>query len=115
MNALVEGFLLRCPKCHQPGLGKGLDIHTHCPHCGLEVQPGEGDWTGAIVMAYCFLSVIVGALVTVAAIYLKWSFTVHMFVWIPFSILFLFGTYRNWKGVWIGLLWIINWSKSSGY
>jgi uncharacterized protein (DUF983 family) len=100
--------MLRCPKCQQPGLAKGLDIEEHCPHCGHTMQPDEGDFTGAIVMAYCFLSVILGVLVTLAAIYLDWSLTVHLLVWIPFSIAFLLGTYRNWKGVWVGLLYVVN-------
>lgn len=113
LKPLWNGFLLRCPKCQTPGIGQGLDLKTNCPHCGIKFQPDEGDWTGAIVMAYCFLAVILGALVTLAAIFLDLSMTVHLLIWIPFSILFLLGTYRNWKGVWVGLLWVINWSQSS--
>jgi uncharacterized protein (DUF983 family) len=112
LQPIWDGFLLRCPKCRKPSIGKGLDIKTHCDHCGHVMQAQEGDWVGAIMMAYCFLAVILGVLVTLAAIYLDLSFTVHLLIWIPFSIAFLLGTYRNWKGVWVGLLWSINQHES---
>lgn len=113
LQPLWDGFLLRCPKCRRPSIGKGLDIKSHCDHCGHNMQPGEGDFVGAIMIAYSFLAVILGVLVTTAVILFDLSPYVHLAIWMPFSVAFLLLTYRNWKGVWVGLLWIFNKGEES--
>lgn len=114
LQYIWDGFMLRCPKCRKPSIGKGFDIKTHCDHCGHNMQPGEGDFVGAIMVAYSFLAVILGILVTTAVILWDLSPYVHLAIWMPFSIAFIFLTYRNWKGLWVGLLWWINRNESSG-
>jgi uncharacterized protein (DUF983 family) len=39
----------RCPSCDQPGIFKSyFHMERYCPHCGMQYEREEGDWTGAV-------------------------------------------------------------------
>jgi uncharacterized protein (DUF983 family) len=111
LRACWDGLRLRCPHCHKGHIGKGLDIRTDCPVCGLRFQPDEGDWVGAIMVAYCVLAVVLTVLILTVAFTTDLTLRQHLYIWLPFSLAWLLGLYRNMKGIWIGILYVSRWSK----
>lgn len=75
-----------CPDCGQPTLFDGVTrFADRCPSCGLDFSRfNVGDGPAA------FLTLIIGALVIVLAIWLDIAveppFWVHALIWIPFTV-----------------------------
>jgi uncharacterized protein (DUF983 family) len=110
MNAILEaawlGTRLICPACRKGRIYEGMfTMNRECPHCGLTFEPGEGDFLGAMVLSYCATAVIV--LIGIAGIEFVTSLsaTMHLYIWCAFTALFIPTTYRNFKGMYAGILY----------
>jgi uncharacterized protein (DUF983 family) len=107
-RALWLGATCRCPKCGQgPLFETFLQVRKTCSHCGVTFQPYAGDSLG--VYAVCYgLSVVPGILAAIlAGVYFQVG---------PYGVLatfsgvaggILFGLYRNMKGLWIALVYLM--------
>lgn len=99
------GFRLICPACGQGRIFKDLShLNKECPNCGVLFEPNAGDFLGAMVVAYSVTAVLVAAGVYILEQLVDIDAMVHVVVWSIFTLLFLLFTYRNWKGMWIGIL-----------
>ncbi len=92
---LVEGSLRGlCPRCGEPTLFDGwVQFAARCRSCGLEFSRfNVGDGPAA------FLTLIVGGLVVMLAIWLELSvgppFWVHVLLWLPLTIGLVLGGLR---------------------
>ena len=107
-KALWRGMTLRCPKCGQGSLFETFfHVRKTCPNCNVKYQPYAGDSLG--VYAVCYgLSVVPGIVVAaLVGIYLKAG---PYAVLATFSLVsggILFGLYRNMKGLWIALVYLM--------
>jgi uncharacterized protein (DUF983 family) len=64
---LGRGLRGHCPRCGAGGLfRRWFRMQPTCPRCGLVFAPGEGSWTGAIVVNFA----LTGALFAVVLIVL---------------------------------------------
>lgn len=106
LAAMWDGFCLRCPSCRKGAIYKSLlEIHPACPDCGAPFErDNEGDFLGAMVVAYS-LTVVFGGILTI----LLWVFTAlpagtQMIIVGAASLTFLLVFYRNLKGVWVAVL-----------
>ena len=87
-----------CPRCGAPGLFAGvISFASSCRTCGLDYgQFNVGDGPAA------FLIMIVGAIVTIAAITVELKFSppfwVHILLWIPITAALVVGLLRIAKG-----------------
>lgn len=83
--AAQAALLGLCPRCGAKTLfGRGASFASRCAACGLDYSAfNVGDGPAA------FLTMIVGALVVVLALWLEFSFHppvwVHALLWIPFT------------------------------
>lgn len=90
-HAAVRGL---CPRCSAPGLFSGLvRFAPKCSSCGLDfAQFNVGDGPAA------FLIMIVGALVTIGAVWLQLAveppFWVHILLWVPVTATLVVGLLR---------------------
>ena len=88
-----------CPRCSAPGLFTGvISFAPACRNCALDyTQFNVGDGPAA------FLIMIVGAIVTIAAITVELKFGppfwVHILLWIPVTAALVVGLLRIAKGV----------------
>ena len=88
-----------CPRCSAPGLFTGvISFAPACRNCALDyTQFNVGDGPAA------FLIMIVGAIVTIAAIIVELKFGppfwVHILLWIPVTAALVVGLLRIAKGV----------------
>lgn len=95
-HAALRGL---CPRCGAAGLFDGIiGFAPRCANCGLDyAQFNVGDGPAA------FLIMIVGAIVTIAAIIVELSFSppfwVHILLWIPITALLVVGLLRIAKAV----------------
>ena len=95
VQAALKGL---CPRCAAPGLFAGVIIFAPaCRNCALDYsQFNVGDGPAA------FLIMIVGAIVTIAAITVELKFGppfwVHILLWIPVTAALVVGLLRIAKG-----------------
>lgn len=107
-RALWDGLRLRCPRCGQGRIYRTRwEMHPHCPHCSLGFERGEGDFLGAITIAYAVTSVLIAIGVFLLAALTELSAGVQVAIWSVFGALFLLLFYRNMKGIWIGILYLM--------
>lgn len=93
------GFKGLCPRCGAKGLFDGpIRFAPRCPRCGLDYQAfNVGDGPAA------FLTLIIGALVSAAAIVLELTvgppWWLHVLLWVPITIGLVVGSLRVAKGM----------------
>jgi len=115
MQAAWYGLLLRCPRCRTGRMGSGLlGLKPACPHCGAPFEPEEGDFLGAMVVAYAVTALIIVVGVALVAVFTDWSGEVQLALWSVFGTLFLVTTYRNMKGAWVGILYAMTGLRTGG-
>lgn len=114
-RAAWDGLRLRCPACRSGSMARGaLDLQHRCPICGAEFEPEEGDFIGAMLVAYSVTAVLV-----VIGIYLVSTLTSlsprsQLLLWCIAGAGFLVGTYRNMKGAWVGILYAMTGLRRDG-
>jgi uncharacterized protein (DUF983 family) len=105
LKAMWIGMRLRCPSCRQGRIYRNWrDMNEECPVCGVVFQPDEGDFVGAMVIAYSITAVLICIGAALLAIFTDLDVATQIIVWAIFSCLFLPLTYRNMKGIWIGIV-----------
>lgn len=115
LAAAWNGLLLRCPSCRQGRMGKpGLGLKSACPHCEVVFEPEEGDFLGAMVMAYAVTSVLIVIGVYLVAVFTNLTAKQQLALWSAAGTLFLILTYRNMKGAWIGILYAMTGLRRGG-
>lgn len=108
LRAAWIGMRLTCPACGQGRIYRSLKVMNHeCPTCGVIFEREEGDFLGAMVIAYSVTSVLVAAGVFLMLLLTEMSATQHVLFWTVTATLFLLTTYRNMKGIWIGILHVM--------
>lgn len=108
LQAAWAGMRLHCPACGQGRVYRGLTtMNETCSHCGVAFEREEGDWVGAIVVAYSITSVLVAAGISLTVALTSLPPEVHVTLWSGFTVVFLLLTYRNMKGIWLGILHVM--------
>jgi uncharacterized protein (DUF983 family) len=108
IRKLWLGACTICPRCEKGSMFESFfKIRKRCPECNCKLQPYSGDDLGVIAVGY-FLTLIPGLI----GLLLAWSYT----SWTPYQLLFFFfflitviliGLYRNMKGIWVALVFIL--------
>lgn len=103
-----DGMLLVCPACRKGRIYRSFTkMNDTCAHCGAVFEPDEGDFVGAMVVAYSITAVLVAIGVGITTALLNLTFVQHVVIWSVFATVFILLTYRNQKGIWIGILHIM--------
>lgn len=108
LKTLCLGALCRCPKCAKGSLFETFFyIRKTCPNCGVTFQPYAGDSLG--VLAICYVLAVVPGIVLAVLVgyYLKWSPYAVLATFVSVSGGVLFGCYRNMKGLWVALVYLM--------
>jgi uncharacterized protein (DUF983 family) len=106
ITALRRGWRGCCPRCNQGGLfARYLKMRSHCPACGLSLEPFRADDAPAY-----FTIVIVGHIVVPLVLaFEKYaeqpSLWFHARLWLPLSIGLALLLLPRIKGAVIALLW----------
>lgn len=99
------GLRLRCPSCGQGRIFAGLTkMNPRCSVCGVIFEREEGDFLGAMVIAYSVTAVVVAAGVYAVEVWTDLDAYTHLFLWSLVAALFLLFGYRHMKGLWVGIL-----------
>lgn len=100
-----RGMLNRCPACRRGRIFRNLfTMHASCPNCGVVFEREEGDFVGAMVVAYSITAVLVAVGVMIVEMVVHLDVMLHVLLWGGFTVAFLLLTYRNMKGIWLGIL-----------
>lgn len=99
------GLRLKCPACGNGRIYRSLTVmNPACPACGVVFEREEGDFVGAVVVAYSVTAVVVAAGVYAVEVLADLDPMLHVLLWSLVAALFLIFTYRNMKGIWLGIL-----------
>ncbi|HYF95006.1 MAG TPA: DUF983 domain-containing protein [Symbiobacteriaceae bacterium] len=99
------GMQLKCPACKTGRIYCGLTrMNEACPSCGVVFEREEGDFLGAVVVAYSITAVLVAGGVYAVEVLTDLDATAHVLLWSLVGAGFLITTYRNMKGIWLGIL-----------
>lgn len=108
IQPLWDGVCLRCPNCRKGEMFRTwFETHPRCPGCSVPFQPYEGDFLGTMAVTY---GITVGlALLLFAALYKFTDLTLyqHLLVYSAFCLVWYFALYRQMKGIWVGILYVM--------
>jgi uncharacterized protein (DUF983 family) len=106
LSAAWDGVRLTCPACRNGPIFRNMtDRHETCPNCGISFEPNEGDFLGAMTVAYAVTAVLVVFGILTLELLTDLTAYQHLIIWGIFSVAFLILCYRNLKGLWIGILY----------
>jgi len=104
--AIWDGIRLRCPACSKgPIWAAKSRMNPACPECGAAFErTSEGDFVGAIVTAYAFISGFAILFLLLLNQYTQMDIMVQIALSGGLSLGLLLVFYRNMRGVWVALL-----------
>jgi uncharacterized protein (DUF983 family) len=102
------GMTLKCPACKTGRVYRSLTEMNHaCPNCGVVFEREEGDFLGAMVVAYSVTAVLLGVGIYVVEVLTDLAPMLHVLLWSLVATAFILLTYRNMKGIWLGILHVM--------
>lgn len=107
LRALLDGLLLRCPRCHRGHMfERGFTMHRSCPVCGLQFERAVGEVTGGMGIN----TVVTLTVITVCSFVFGLTTSVPLLPLLlglgAFAVLFPIAFYRSSRGMWAGFLYI---------
>ena len=102
-NALLRGFLCKCPNCGEGKLFKGFVKSVEaCEACGQEIHHHRADdlppYLTIFVVGHIIVALFMGAEAAV-----ELSLWAHLAIWVPVTILLSLALMQPFKGATIGL------------
>jgi uncharacterized protein (DUF983 family) len=99
-----NGLCLRCPRCGQEKLFRGLfRMKEDCGTCGLHYEREAGYFVGAIYVNYAATTVVSLA----GFFFLDWALSLNMYqqiaLWMFFSTVFPLWFFRYSRSLWLAL------------
>lgn len=80
-------------------------MHLECPECKTPFERfGEGDYLGAITVAYAVTSVFVAAMVFLLNLLTELTLEAQLWLAGAIGVAFLVLFYRNLRGLWVAVL-----------
>lgn len=114
MNAMLRGFLGRCPHCGEGKLfASFVKTVDRCAHCGEEMQHHRADDLPAYLVVVIVGHIVVGAFMSVEATSTLSTWQ-HLAIWIPLTIGSALALLRPIKGAVVGLQWALYMHGFSG-
>lgn len=114
MNAMLRGFLGRCPHCGEGKLfASFVKTVDRCGHCGEEMHHHRADDLPAYLVVVIVGHIVVGAFMSVEATSTLSTWQ-HLAIWIPLTIGSALALLRPIKGAVVGLQWALYMHGFSG-
>lgn len=114
MNAMLRGFLGRCPHCGEGKLfASFVKTVDRCGHCGEEMHHHRADDLPAYLVVVIVGHIVVGAFMSVEATSTLSTWQ-HLAIWIPLTIGSALVLLRPIKGAVVGLQWALYMHGFSG-
>ena len=114
MNAMLRGFLGRCPHCGEGKLfASFVKTVDRCAHCGEEMHHHRADDLPAYLVVVIVGHIVVGAFMSVEATSTLSTWQ-HLAIWIPLTIGSALALLRPIKGAVVGLQWALYMHGFSG-
>jgi uncharacterized protein (DUF983 family) len=107
IKSILMGLSLRCPSCDKGKLFKSyFKMNQHCPNCGVQLEPEQGAYVGAM-----YLNILVTeAIFVVVYIVLNYGYDLSVLpelaILVPLNGLFPILFYPRSKGLWAGVLYL---------
>ncbi len=108
IKKLILGWRTQCPRCEKGAMFEGFfTIRKRCPVCNIKLQPHSGDELGVIAVGY-FMTLIPALLgLCLAYAYTDWTPYQLLFFFFFLTTVILVGLYRNMKGLWVALVFLM--------
>jgi uncharacterized protein (DUF983 family) len=106
-TALGRGWRGRCPRCGEGGLfGSFLKMRSHCPACGLDLEPFRADDAPAYFTILAVGHIIVPLVLILERYGQQPPLWFHALLWLPLSVVLALLLLPRVKGAVIALLWV---------
>lgn len=106
LGILLDGLLLRCPRCPWGRMFSGFKMHRTCPVCALEFERASGEATGGMginVSATCVVETLAGVALMAAP---DVPVPVAVLALVLVGTLFPMAFYRSSRGLWASFLFL---------
>jgi uncharacterized protein (DUF983 family) len=115
IQILLDGLLLRCPRCQYGHMFvKRFKMYHACPVCGLEFERASGEITGGMginTVLTCLLEVSLAiAFVVGPPVSIEWQIATLVLAGTAFPIAF----YRSSRGLWASILYLTGSNTENG-
>jgi uncharacterized protein (DUF983 family) len=105
IQAMLRGFLLRCPNCGEGRMfGRFLKVRDRCEACGQELFHHRADDAPPYVVMFIVGHVVIAAMLWVEVMYSP-AMWVHAALWLPLTLVLSFALLQPVKGALVGLQW----------
>lgn len=107
LRKLLIGLLLRCPKCEQGRMFRGLfKMNPTCPDCGARFERRDGESLGGMAINLILAEVLtVGGLI-ITELTVQPPIVFQLLFWSVFNILFIALFYRHARGLWASVAYL---------
>jgi uncharacterized protein (DUF983 family) len=106
-DAMLRGFLGRCPKCGEGRLFRSyVKTVDRCEHCGEEIHHHRADDFPAYLVVVIVGHITLGGFLGVE-VATEWPMWLHLAIWVPLTILLALALLRPVKGAIIGMQWAL--------
>lgn len=107
MNAMLRGFLGRCPHCGEGKLfASFVKTVDRCEDCGEEMHHHRADDLPAYLVVVIVGHIVVGAFMAIEATSTLSTWQ-HLAIWVPLTIVSALALLRPIKGAVVGLQWAL--------
>jgi uncharacterized protein (DUF983 family) len=114
-QAMVRGFLGRCPNCGKGRLFASFLKTVHeCEHCGEAIHHHRADDLPAYLVIVIVGHIVVGAFLSVETMF-DLPLGAHLAIWGPLTLALALALLRPVKGAVVGLQWALYLHGFSGY
>jgi uncharacterized protein (DUF983 family) len=106
-EAMLRGFLGRCPKCGEGRLFRAyVKTVDHCEHCGEEMHHHRADDFPAYLVVVIVGHITLGGFMA-AEILTELATWQHLAIWVPLTIVLALALLQPVKGAIVGLQWAL--------
>ncbi|WP_119274306.1 DUF983 domain-containing protein [Taklimakanibacter deserti] len=113
-NAIMHGFLRRCPACREGRLLAGfVKVNDACPRCGEEFHHQRADDAPPYFTIFIVAHIIVPLVLVVEKLW-RPDLLIHMLIWIPATLILTLALMPAIKGAIVGLQWALRMHGFSG-
>jgi len=103
-QTLSRGMRLRCPRCGDGSLFRGLfSMHSQCPKCALIFEREEGYFVGAIYINYAATTLIAIPGFLTLDYLTTMSLSQQLLLWGIFTVLFPLAFFRYSRSLWLSV------------
>src|SRR6185436_1465151 len=113
IQILIDGLMLRCPRCQYGSMFKGFKMYHACPVCALEFERASGEITGGMGINTVLTCLLEAGLAVGLVVGPQIPIQAQVGLLVGIGIIFPIAFYRSSRGLWASFLFIMGGNSES--